>query len=90
MLHLMKYRGRITLREKTTVFWSFVFAFILTTLMYMAFGGMNDAPDTMKTALVMEDQGAEAMALKSVLTMLEDSEEKLISVEEMTREEAEK
>ncbi len=90
MLHLMKYRGRITLREKTTVFWSFIFAFILTTLMYMAFGGISTTPDTMETALVMEDQGAEAMALKSVLTMLEDSEEKLITVEEMTRGEAEK
>ncbi len=90
MLHLMKYRGKITLREKTTVFWSFIFAFILTTLMYMAFGGMGTTPDTMKTALVMEDQGTKAMALKSVLTMLEDSEEKLIAVEEMSIEEAKK
>ncbi len=90
MLHLMKYRGKITLNEKTTVFWSFIFAFILTTLMYMAFGGMSTTPDTMKTALVMENQGETAKALKSVLTMLENSEEKLIAVKEMTREEAEK
>jgi len=89
MRHLIIYRGKITLREKTTLFWSFIFSFILGTLMYMAFGGIMDTPGNMKTALVMEDQGTEAIALKTVLNMIGDSEESPIKVEEMSRKEAE-
>lgn len=90
MLHLIKYRGKIILREKTTLFWSFIFSFILATLMYMAFSDMSAAPDTMRTALVMKEQGTEAQALKSVLTILGSSEDSFIKAEEMSEKEAEK
>lgn len=90
MLHLIKYRTKCTLREKTTLFWSFIFSFILGTLMYMAFGNMSTMPDAVQVALVMEDEGTEAVMLKTVLHMMGGVDDGLIRVEDMSREEAEK
>lgn len=90
MLHHIKYRGKSILREKTTLFWSFAFSFVLGTLFYLAFSDMNSNLDTIETALVMQEQGREAVSLKSVLGMISDSEESLISVKEMSEKEAEK
>lgn len=90
MLHLIKYRGKTTLRERTTLFWSFIFSFILGTLFYLAFGNMNTMPDTMRAALVMEDEGTEAVMLKTILHMIGGADDGLIKIEDMSREEAEK
>lgn len=90
MLHLIKYRVKNIFREKSTLFWSFCFSFILGTLFYMAFNNMYSDLNTIQTALVIEDDSPEGVALKTVLTMISDSEDSLIAVEEMSKEEAEK
>ncbi|MCH5268284.1 MAG: ABC transporter permease [Lachnospiraceae bacterium] len=90
MLHLIKYRIKNIFREKTTLFWSFIFSFILGTLFYMAFNNMYSDLDTIRTALVIEDNSTEATVLKSVLGMISDSEDSLIDVAEMSGKEAEK
>lgn len=90
MLHLIKYRAKNTLREKTTLFWAFLFPFILGTLFCMAFGGAGEDLDTIETALVMEDESAAAKALQMVLTMMGDAEDSPVSVKEMSQKEAEK
>ena len=58
MIHLIKYRAKSILREKTTFFWSFAFSFILVTLFFMAFSNASsDKLETIDVALVMEDEG---------------------------------
>lgn len=88
MLHLMKYRLLGILREKTILFWSVLFSFILGTLFYMAFGKMTSQISTIKVAVVTVDESTESVMLKSVLGMIADSEASPISVEEMPDEKA--
>lgn len=90
MLHLMKYRCKSILRDKTTIFWTFVFPFILGTLFYLTFGSMDNNLDCINTAVVVQDDSEHATMLKTVLEEIEDSEDDLIKVEEMSEKEAKK
>ena len=70
------------------MFWSCIFSFILGTLFFLAFDNMSSVADKIDVALVMEDNGTEAASFKSVLEMLEDSDEGIISLKEMSDKEA--
>lgn len=88
MLHHMKYRFICIFKEKTTMFWSCIFSFILGTLFFLAFDNMSSVAEKIDVALVMEDNGTEATSFKSVLEMLGDSDEGIIAVKEMSNKEA--
>lgn len=88
MLQLMKYRALGLLRDKTTMFWSLLFPLILCTLFYVTFGNIDNNLECIDTAVVVKSEEKEAKAFGSFLKLIADSEEDLISVEEMSEKEA--
>lgn len=88
MLQLMKYRALGLLRDKTTMFWSLLFPLILCTLFYVTFGNVDNNLECIDTAVVVKSEEKEAKAFGSFLKLIADSEEDLISVEEMSEKEA--
>lgn len=90
MLHLIKYRLISILREKTVLFWSVFFSFILGTLFFMAFGELSSSIGTIEAAVVVRDESAESLAFRNILGMIGDAEDSPIAVKEMSEKEAEK
>ena len=88
MLHLIKYRFFSVLREKTTMFWGFVFPLILCTLFYVTFGDIDNTLDCINTAAVVRNDTTEAKAFEVFLKAVEDSGEDLFAVEWMEEKEA--
>ncbi len=88
MLHLIKYRFFCIVREKTTMFWGFVFPLILCTLFYVTFGDVDHNLECIDTAAVVRNETAEAKAFETFLSAMEDSGEDLFSVEWTTEKEA--
>ena len=88
MLHLIKYRFFSVLREKTTMFWGFVFPLILCTLFYVTFGDTDNTLDCINTAAVVRNDTTEAKAFEVFLKAVEDSGEDLFAVEWMEEKEA--
>lgn len=88
MLHLIKYRFFSVLREKTTMFWGFVFPLILCTLFYVTFGDIDNTLDCINTAAVVRNDTTEAKAFEAFLKAVEDSGEDLFAVEWMEEKEA--
>ncbi len=88
MLHLIKYRFFSILREKTTMFWGFVFPLILCTLFYVTFGDIDNTLDCINTAAVVRNDTTEAKAFEAFLKVVEDSGEDLFAVEWMEEKEA--
>lgn len=88
MLQLMKYRALGLLRDKTTMFWSLLFPLILCTLFYVTFGNIDNNLECIDTAVVVKSEEKEAKAFGSFLKLIADSEEDLVSVEEMSEKEA--
>lgn len=70
------------------MFWSLLFPLILCTLFYVTFGNLDNNLECIDTAVVVKSGEKEAKAFDSFLKFIEDSEENLISVEEMSEEEA--
>lgn len=87
-MHLAKYRFFSIVREKTTMFWGFVFPLILCTLFYITFGDIDHSLACIDTAAVVRSETAEAKAFETFLGAMEDSGEELLSVEWMTEKEA--
>ncbi|MCI8563162.1 MAG: ABC transporter permease [Lachnospiraceae bacterium] len=88
MLHLIKYRFFSILREKTTMFWGFVFPLILCTLFYVTFGDIDNTLECINTAAVVRNDTTEAKAFEAFLKVVEDSGEDLFAVEWMEEKEA--
>ena len=88
MLHLIKYRFFSVLREKTTMFWGFVFPLILCTLFYVTFGDIDNTLNCINTAAVVRNDTTEAKAFEVFLKAVEDSGEDLFAVEWMEEKEA--
>lgn len=88
MLHLIKYRFFSILREKTTMFWGFVFPLILCTLFYVTFGDIDSTLECINTAAVVRNDTTEAKAFEAFLKVVEDSGEDLFAVEWMEEKEA--
>lgn len=88
MLQLMKYRFLSLLRDKTTMFWSFLFPLILCTLFYVTFGDIDNSLECIDTAVVVKSETEEAKAFESFLYRLEEMSENLITVEEMSEKKA--
>ncbi len=88
MLQLMKYRALGLFRDKITMFWSLLFPLILCTLFYVTFGNLDNHLECIDTAVVVKSEEKEAKTFGSFLQFIADSEEDLISVEEMSEKEA--
>ena len=88
MLYLIKYRFFSILREKTTMFWGFVFPLILCTLFYVTFGDIDNTLECINTAAVVRNDTTEAKAFEAFLKVVEDSGEDLFAVEWMEEKEA--
>lgn len=88
MLQLMKYRALGLFRDKITMFWSLLFPLILCTLFYVTFGNLDNNLECIDTAVVVKSEEKEAKTFGSFLQFIADSEEDLISVEEMSEKEA--
>lgn len=59
--HIFKYTGKSFLRTKEVMFWSLVFPFVLSTFMYLAFGGIFEATEkfhVIPVAVVREEPDA--------------------------------
>lgn len=88
MLREIKTNIIVTIRNFTTLFWSLVFSIILGTLMFLSFGNIKTADFETVPVAVVENSG-DHQVFKEVLKQLEDSEEHLINVTLLTKEEAE-
>lgn len=90
MLEMIKYRFLCFLREKSTMFWGFLFPLILGTLFYVTFWNVDNSLDCIQTAAVIKSDSEKAENFADFLKNLEKSSPELLSVEEMTEKKAEK
>lgn len=87
MLHLMKYNIIVKVKCMNVVFWPLIFPLIMGTLFYVAFGTMEEADFETVPAAVVKEKGADTVFLE-FLESIEEDENHLIEVQEMTRQEA--
>lgn len=87
MLHLLKYNVKVKLKNFGMTFWPLAFPLILGTLFYFAFGNISDADFQTVPVAVVEEAHADQVFL-AFLDQIEGGEDKLLSVEKMTDEQA--
>lgn len=87
MLHLLKYNVKVKLKNFGMTFWPLAFPLILGTLFYFAFGNISDADFQTVPVAVVEETHADQVFL-AFLDQIEGGEDKLLSVEKMTDEQA--
>ena len=87
MLHLLKYNLKVKLKNFGMTFWPLAFPLILGTLFYFAFGNISDADFQTVPVAVVEETHADQVFL-AFLDQIEGGEDKLLSVEKMTDEQA--
>ena len=87
MLHLLKYNVKVKLKNFGMTFWPLAFPLILGTLFYFAFGNISDADFQTVPVAVVEEAHADQVFL-AFLDQIEGDEDKLLSVEKMTDEQA--
>ena len=87
MLHLLKYNLKVKLKNFGMTFWPLAFPLILGTLFYFAFGNISDADFQTVPVAVVEEAHADQVFL-AFLDQIEGGEDKLLSVEKMTDEQA--
>ena len=87
MLHLLKYNVKVKLKNFGMTFWPLAFPLILGTLFYFAFGNISDADFQTVPVAVVEEAYADQVFL-AFLDQIEGGEDKLLSVEKMTDEQA--
>jgi len=85
MLHLMKYRLKQTLREKSSMFWALCFPLILATLFRFAFGSgsFDEVFQKIPVAVVMTSEGNETFR-----EFLDAMDGDMLKTEEMSEEKA--
>ncbi len=87
MKHLLKYSLLHKLRDFSMVFWPFVFPLILGTLFYVSFGNLTSADfETVDAAIVINGDAEDFLIY---LDELKAASPELLSITEMTAEEAE-
>ena len=90
MWNLIKYSFLTKIRNRSIVFWPLIFPFILTTVMYLSIGQMEESDfETVNVAVVAENAGG-SEAEEAFLTWLEMMEESsdMIHIEQMEEDEA--
>ena len=67
---------KLALRNRSTIFWTFAFGCILSTLFYFGFSGIYSAEhlDTISTALYIEDDGTDYTYIKDTLKNLKNED----------------
>lgn len=88
MFHLIKYCLITIIREKSVVFWSMLFPILLGTLFYMSFGSHKTELETIDVALVEIDNSEMSQTFIKFLEMIEDDNDKLVSLEKLSKEKA--
>ncbi len=91
MLHLVKYSILVKVKDFNMVFWPLVFPILMATMFYFSFGRITEADfETISVAVVLdqEDSATESQIFIEYLKKLEQSDEKLICIEEMSKEQA--
>ena len=88
MFHLIKYCLITIIREKSVVFWSMLFPILLGTLFYMSFGSHKTELETIDVALVEIDNSEMSQNFIKFLEMIEDDNDKLVSLEKLSKEKA--
>lgn len=71
--HVFRYRLKATLRDRTTLFWTFAFPLLLTTILSLVMGELaagNVSIDPARAAIVKNDHFVEQTALASTLDNL--------------------
>lgn len=89
MLHLMKYRLKQTMQEKSYMFWALVFPIILATFFYISFG--KDAfVDVFKEipVAVVESSDKDEKESESFLQFIEEMDGDMLKIEKMAEDEA--
>lgn len=86
-LHVLKYRLKIIVNDKSTMFWTLVFPMVLATFFHMAFGqiGAQENFNPIDTAIV--DAGGDA-AFMSLVISLSEGENRLLNAAVTTKDEA--
>jgi len=86
-LHIFKYRLKIILQDKTTMFWTLMFPIALSTFFYVAFGqlGAGEIFNPIDTAIV-NTAGDEAFM--SLVETLSTGDERLFNITISSKEEA--
>ena len=87
MLHLLNYNVQVKRKNFGMTFWPLAFPLILGTLFYFAFGNISDADFQTVPVAVVEEAHADQVFL-AFLDQIEGGEDKLLSVEKMTDEQA--
>lgn len=85
--HIFKYRLKILLQDKSTMFWTLMFPIVLSTFFYMAFSqlGAQENFDPINTAIV--DTGGDE-AFMSLVETLSTGDERLFNITITSKEEA--
>lgn len=85
--HVLKYRLKIILYDRSTMFWTLVFPMVLATFFYMAFGqlGAQENFNPIDTAIV--DAGGDE-AFMSLAASLSEGEDRLLNTAVTTMDEA--
>ena len=81
MRHLLIYRLKQTLGERTILFWTIAFPMILGTFFFMAFGNLaknEEVVTEIPIAMVVSNQSAQTETQKAFLTEMQ--KEKLMTI----------
>ncbi len=89
--HILKYGLLSLLRSKEIVFWTLVFPFALTTFMYLAFSNLFEATEQFHKIPVAVVQERDDQVFWQMIQMVStEGKDQLLTVEEVSREEAQK
>lgn len=92
MLHLVKYSILVKVKNFDMIFWPLIFPILMATMFYFSFGRITEADfETIPVAVVLDEENpaaAESEIFIEFLKEMERSDEKLISIEEMSEEQA--
>lgn len=88
--HNLKYTGLSLFKKKTSLFWTLVFPIALSTFMYVAFGKIYENDTAFKNIEVAVVDDGENVALMEVLNSLNEGEDRLLDLRQLTDEEARK
>lgn len=82
IIHLMKNRLKILIRDKELIFWTFVFPFILATLFNMAFSNFRNSEtfESIKIGIVENDSYKQDIIFQNVLESVSEGENKLLKL----------
>lgn len=82
--HQFRYRLKIFLREKTLVFWTLIFPFILSTLFKLVFAGFGGSISMapIPVAIVVDEAYRSAVSFRQVLEKVSSGDQRFLDVRE--------